>query len=375
MTAQAAATRRFWIWERPEWPRFRFDADALEEAERRFLTGAGVTIGATRHLCDDQRNELSVALLSAEAVETSAIEGEHLDRISVQSSVRRRLGLQADPRKGGAAEAGVAELMVALYAEPGAAFDAERLFAWHRLVMAGRRDLAPIGAWRAHAEPMQIVSGPDYDHRIHYQAPPSARVAAEMAQFLEWSAASAPTGAAPLRPVARAGLAHLWFELIHPFEDGNGRIGRAISERLLSEAFDEPVFTGLAVAIAARRRAYYEALEQAGRGLDATEWLLWFAEAALGAQAETLRMIEHLIAKARLFDRLGDQLHDRQGKALLRLFDAGPDGFIGGMSAANYRSITGASPATAGRDLADLVAKGALMRTGENKGARYWLAR
>jgi len=181
--------------------------------------------------------------------------------------------------------------------------------------------------------------------------------------------------AAMLLPaLTRAGIAHLYFESIHPFEDGNGRIGRAIAEKAIAQSLSRPVLTGLATAMLARRRAYYRALEAGSRSLEITPWLEWFADTALEAQRRTASLVEFLVAKARLLERLREQLNPRQEEALLRMLREGPSGFHGGLSAGNYMTITGASPATATRDLADLVDKRALVRTGERRHARYRVA-
>jgi Fic family protein len=176
-----------------------------------------------------------------------------------------------------------------------------------------------------------------------------------------------------LAPVARAGAAHIWFESIHPYEDGNGRIGRAISEKILAQGLSTPAVTGMASTLLKHRKAYYAALERAHHDLDITDWLLWFAAKALEAQRRTLQHVEFILEKSRLMERLRSQLNPRQERALLRIFEAGPEGFIGGLSAANYMRITGAPTATTTRDLAALVAMGALLRAGEHKSTRYRL--
>ena len=176
-----------------------------------------------------------------------------------------------------------------------------------------------------------------------------------------------------MAPVARAGVAHIWFESIHPYEDGNGRIGRAISEKLLAQGLPTPAVTTMAGTLLLHRKAYYSALELAHADLTITAWLLWFAAKAIEAQRRTLQQVEFVLAKTRMLDRLRHQLNDRQEKALLRLFEAGPGGFVGGLSAGNYMRITGAPPATTTRDLGALVANGALIRSGELKSTRYRL--
>jgi len=195
-----------------------------------------------------------------------------------------------------------------------------------------------------------------------------------MARFAGWFNRTAPQGAKPLPALTRAGITHLYFESIHPFEDGNGRIGRAIAEKVLAQSFGQPTLTALAATILARRKAYYAALEAANKSNEVTAWLAWFAGIALEAQGRTMAQVEFLIEKTRLLDRLRGQVNERQEKALLRMLREGPEGFNGGMSAGNYAGISGASPATATRDLADLVEKGALVRVGERKHARYHIA-
>lgn len=373
-----------WNWQLPDWPDFTWDQDRLTRAEILFAEGAGMVIGSSRHLDDTSRETLVVDIMSVDALATSAIEGEMLDRDSVQSSIRRQLGLAGDRRSVGAAEAGIAEMMVSLYRslpnllDP---LDHEGLHAWHRMVMNGRRDLEAIGRYRTHREPMQIVSGAVYAPRVHFEAPPSEQVQAEMERFLAWFEDSAPTGLRPLPALTRAGLAHLWFESIHPFEDGNGRIGRAIAEKALAQGVTQalvqngadPVLTAVAGTLLKHRKQYYGALEAASRDLEVTDWLLWFAAKVIEAQRRSLAQVEFIIGKARLLERVRGKLNARQEKAVLRMFAAGPEGFTGGLSAGNYRGITGAAPATATRDLADLVALEVLWRTGGRKATRYHL--
>jgi Fic family protein len=223
---------------------------------------------------------------------------------------------------------------------------------------------------------MQIVSrGRSLgEPRVHFEAPPSERVPGEMAAFIAWFNATSPSGDTPLPTLARAGVVHLYFESIHPFEDGNGRIGRALSEKAISQNLGCATYSSLASVILARRKAYYAALERGSSTLHITEWLLWFAEATIEAQRRTMALVEFLLAKTRLLDRLRDQLNPRQERVLLRMFREGPEGFKGGLSAGNYMTITGATSATTTRDLADLVVKGALIRRGERRYARYYLA-
>ena len=302
------------------------------------------------------------------------MKGKSLNRESVQSSIQRQLGLvPADKRRVKPAEQGIAEMMVDLYQSFSKPLSAEMLFGWHRMVTAGRKDLADIGKYRTSREPMQVVSGRIGAPKIHFEAPPSKRVPAEMKRFIAWFNSTAPRSKNPLPAITHAGTAHLYFESLHPFEDGNGRIGRAIAEKAMTQSFGQPVLVSLATTILAHQKNYYSALERANRQNEITDWLVWFAEIALEAQRRTIAQVEFILTKVKLLDRLRGQINERQQKALLRLFREGPEGFKGGLSAGNYSTITGSSPATTTRDLADLVEKGALVRTGERKHARYAL--
>ncbi len=362
-----------WNWQQPDWPRFSWSKDRLARAEERFLLGGGVIVGAVSHLDGESRDRLTVDAMGEEAVTSTEIEGEILDRDSVQSSIRRQLGLATDSRRASPAERGIAEMMVDLYRKFEVPLDGETLCAWHAMLMHGRRDLNEIGRYRTHAESMRVVSGKVYDPHVHFEAPTSARVPEEMQAFLQWFNETSLSGSQPLPALTRAGTAHLYFESIHPFEDGNGRIGRAICEKALAQSLGTPMLTGLAAAVLARRRSYYAMLEASNKGCEITQWLAWFAGTALEAQQRTQTNVDFLIEKTRLLDRLRDVLNERQMAVLLRVLREGPRGFEGGLSAGNYVSIAKTSPATAGRDLADLVGKGAFTRTGERRHARYHL--
>ena len=363
-----------WNWQKPDWPGFSWDQTLLRKAEDHFLMGSGMFVGTIRHLGAIDQEQLTIEAISLEALTTSEIEGEILDRTSVQSSVRKQLGVATDDQQVGAAEQGIAEMMVDLYLSFAEPLSDEMLFAWHRMLVKGRKDLKDLGRYRRSDEAMQIVSGAPYAPKVHFEAPPSSRVPKEMTQFLVWFNRTAPDGADPLPALTRAGIAHLYFVSIHPFEDGNGRIGRAISEKALAQCLGQPTLTALAATILIRRTNYYDALEAANKDTEATSWLSWFAGIAIEAQHRTAARVKFLLDKTRLLDRLRGRLNERQEKALLRMFREGPEGFKGGLSAGNYIRITGTSPATATRDLADMVAKGALARVGERRHARYHLA-
>jgi len=362
-----------WNWQQPGWPNFTYDAAALDPLERQFLRGSGEAFGVIKHVGPDDRDSLTVELISEEAVKTSQIEGEILDRESVQSSLRYQFGLASEDRRVAPAERGIAEMMADLYRNFRDPLSHGTMFTWHRMLMSGERRLHVIGGYRTHADPMQVVSGRADRPKVHFEAPPSSAMAAEMELFVRWFNKTAPTGIEPLPPLIRAGIAHLYFVAIHPFEDGNGRIGRALSEKSLAQNLGQPSLISLSYTIERARNAYYDALERNNKELEITDWLVYFGEMVIEAQRNTIKRVDFYVAKTKLYDRVRGKLNTRQEKVIARMFREGIDGFQGGLSAENYITIAKTSRATATRDLQDLVAVGALTRTGELRHTRYHL--
>lgn len=359
-----------WIWQHQDWPNFRFDEKELAVFENAFLQKAGMLYGAMRHVNEDDRNALTIQLMSEEALKTSEIEGEILDRESVQSSIQRQFGLKTPKKKISPAEQGISEMMVDVYNTYNAPLDHATLFGWHKMLTSGRNDLRDIGCYRTHSEPMQIVSSSLHEPKIHYEAPPSKAMKREMMEFLSWF--NKTSEEQKLGSLARSGIAHLYFESIHPFEDGNGRIGRALSEKTISQDLGRPTLIALSQTIERHRKEYYAALQRNSSGdLNITDWLLFFAQTVLEAQDLTQSTIDFLIGKTKFYDRFAGQFNERQEKVIARLFKEGHQGFEGGLSAENYIRITGAPRATTTRDLQDLVAKGALIKIGELRYTRY----
>lgn len=363
-----------WNWQQADWPALRYDASALESLERQFLLRSGEFIGACKHIGEADHDQLRIELISDEALKTSEIEGELLNRDSVQSSLLHQFGLGPDRPNIPPAERGIAEMMADLYRSFASPLSDRMLFRWHRMLMSGDRTITAVGGYREGLDPMQVVSGPLHRRRIHFEAPPARRVRAEMKAFLAWFNENDPRGRKPLAALARAGIAHLHFESIHPFEDGNGRIGRAVSEKALAQSLGQPSLIALAHTIQRRRKAYYAALERNNKTNEITDWLIYFGETILEAQATSLKRLDFYLAKARFYDRVRNRMNERQEKVIARMFREGIEGFKGGLSAENYISIARTSRATATRDLQDLVSMGALRKTGELKFTRYHLA-
>jgi Fic family protein len=362
-----------WNWEQPNWPNFVYESKALQPLEQQFLLQSGEFIGACKHIGPDDQETLKIELISDEAVKTSEIEGEILNRDSVQSSLRQQLGLGAERPGVTPAERGISEMMVDLYRHFAAPLTDATMFAWHKMLLSGDRTVDVIGGYRKHADAMQVVSGPDYKRTVHFEAPPSSRMSDEMKRFNRWFNDTAPNGNHPLPALTRAGIAHLYFVCIHPFEDGNGRIGRAIAEKSLAQNLSRPSLIALATTIERKRKDYYTALERNNKELEITAWLTYFADTILEAQRNTIKHVDFYVAKAKFYEKFRGRFNARQDKGIARMFREGIEGFKGGLSADNYISISQTSRATATRDLQDLVEKGALTRTGELRHTRYFL--
>jgi Fic family protein len=363
-----------WNWQQPDWPNFTYDSKLLEPLEQNFLLRSGEFIGACKHIGADDQETLRIELISDEAVKTSEIEGEILDRASVQSSLRHQFGLGIERPGVKPAERGISNMMVDLYRRYATPLTDKTMFDWHAMLLSADRSIKVIGGYRTHAEPMQVVSGPDHERKVHFEAPPSKRLPREMKRFIAWFNGTAPGAQNPLPALTRAGVAHLYFECIHPFEDGNGRIGRALAEKSLAQSLGQPSLIALAYTIERRRKDYYAALERNNKENEITDWLKYFAVTVLEAQHNTLERVVFYIAKARFYERLRGRLNERQEKVVVRMFREGVDGFKGGLSAENYISISKTSRATATRDLQDLVEKGALTKTGGLRHTRYYLS-
>ncbi len=362
-----------WNWQQPDWPHFAYDTAALEPFEHRFLRRSGEFIGAFKHIGAGDRDLLKIELISDEALKTSEIEGEILNRDGVQASLRQQFGIGDDQQRVPPAERGIAEMMANLYSGFAEPLTHETMFAWHTMVMSGHRNIQVVGGYRTHAEPMQIVSGHLHDPEVYFEAPPSSRMKQEMDGFVAWFNETAPEGKHPLPALTRAGIAHLTFVSIHPFEDGNGRIGRTLAEKSLAQNLGQPSLIALAWTIERERKAYYAALERSNKENEITDWLTYFAETVLEAQGNTIERLDFYVAKSKFYERFRALLNERQTKVTARMFREGIDGFKGGLSAENYITITKISRATATRDLQDLVACHAFTRTGELRHTRYHL--
>lgn len=365
-----------WIWQSRHWPGISFDAAALAPALSAARRALGEVIGLARALGMEEARNVEAAIWTSESLATAAIEGEKLDLDSVRSSIARRLGLTDTTPSGQRAVEGLLDMMqdaVSRWQQP---LTLKRLCAWQAaLFPTGYSGLHRIatGRLRRGAEPMQIVSGRADKPKVHYVAPPAARLSSEMKKFLFWF----NDESREMDGLARAGIAHLWFEIIHPFEDGNGRVGRAIVDLALAQDLEKhPRIVSLATELSARRADYYAQLREASlEGGDIARWITWFCNSICKACERSTAVMESSLVKARFWTAHSDKpLSAAQRKVINRLLDAGPRGFAGDLTTRKYASITGLSRATAYRDLAALERQGVLTAFGRGKATRYHIA-
>lgn len=383
-----------YIWQHKNWPQFGYDAEKLSALAYRYAKQAAQLSGRLSQTNQDDSITALLDLMVDEAINTNLIEGENLNPASVRSSLQNYLNLTPDPVYVADVKAeGMAALIVDVRKNFHKPLSKDMLFNWHKMVLAGYEDhiLHPeitIGQWRNSHEPMQIVSGPIGYERVHYQAPDAADVNKLMEAFLHWFN-EAPQEDANLTGVIRSGIAHLWFEVIHPFDDGNGRIGRAIIEYALAQDLGVPVVLSMSTHIEKNKKEYYRQLNLAScfetaelnndldnpKALDITLWLTWFIETLMEAQEDAANKIATIFHKSDFWQKHKDTpLTERQVKAINKIFRAGSAGFPNGISAQKYAALAKCSKATATRDLGDLVSKNCLTTEGVGRGVRYFIA-
>lgn len=365
-----------YIWEAPEWPDWRYDLAALAAPLAAAAGAQGLLLGRMYDAGVAQRTEANLVALTADVLKTSEIEGESLNPHSVRSSIARRLGVDI----GALAPVdrhveGIVEMTLDATQHCYAALTRGRLLGWHAaLFPTGYSGLSPIrvGAYRDDARgPMQVVSGSAGRQRVHFEAPPAPRLKKEMPRFLRWVNTHSDH-----HPIIKAGIAHLWFVTLHPFDDGNGRIARAIGDMLLARMDGTDSgrrFYSLSAQIQHERRSYYEILERTQKGtLDITEWLAWFLRNLQSALDAALHTLDTVLAKSRFWQRIaGMPLNERQSKLVNRLLD----GFDGKLTSSKWAAIAKCSPDTALRDINELMTLGVLQRSeGGGRSTAYELA-
>ncbi|WP_439504811.1 Fic family protein [Sediminibacterium sp.] len=356
-------------WQQTDWPLFHYSLEQVEDDLMLFSEKVGWVSGILEALPETTRTEAIIDIILTEAIKTSEIEGEYPNRIDVLSSIRKNLGIHGNVEyiKDKSAE-GLGKLMIDVrktFKEP---LTEEVLFYWHKLLMTDAQKIE-VGKWRTHDDPMLIVSGAMGKQRIHFEAPPSNNVPVQMSRFLKWFNDTAPGGLDEIKKApVRSAIAHLYFESIHPFEDGNGRIGRAIAEKALSQTIGRPIVLSLSNTIEKNKNLYYNTIEKAQQSNKITSWIEYFVKTTLDAQIEAEKQIEFTLRKAKFYDKYRSLINERQNLVIQRMFEEGPNGFEGGMNARKYIGITKTSKATATRDMQTLVEIGAFVLSGKAGG-------
>ena len=368
-----------YIWQHSDWPHFHWYGERLRARLNSVRLLQGRLLGRTEAAPEQTDLEVEMDALIQNAIRTSEIEGEHLDVGSVRSSVARQLGLQKAGISGRPTPESdsLVELLLEATHQPDEALSREQLCRWQAMLFPQGPGLLSdirVGELRGKT-PMQVVSGRVDRPNIHFEAPPRAELDAELDHFIQWFN-SPPSG---LDELLRAGIAHLWLITLHPFDDGNGRVARAATDRALAQAEGQSIrFYSLSAAIMARRSDYYAQLEQSQRGdLDITPWLAWFLDTLEESLQQALRRIDRVLSKTKFWQRHATTvLNERQIKVLNRLLDSADDEFAQGINARKYQSLAKVSKATATRDLTELLEKGCLEKMpGGGRSTRYTLVR
>ncbi len=355
-----------YIWQTKSWPDLRWDSAKLLKPLGNIRFSQGALITQIKELGFEIQQTARADVLVEEALKTSAIEGEKLDPDAVRSSVGRRLGLPGAGLKeiiDQKAE-GLVEILLDATTNYSKKITMERIWSWHAaLFPTGYSGMVKIsvGQWRNDSKgPMRVISGPIGQEKVYFEAPPAKKIDKEMQTFISWINTKDE-----LDGIIRAGIAHIWFVSIHPFDDGNGRIARTLTEMFLAKDENNPKrFYSLSSQIMAERNEYYKILKatQSGKG-DITEWLKWFLECMNRAILNSNTLLKNIMTKARVWKEFAQiKLNERQIKVINRLLDAGVGGFEGGLKNKKYMGIAHTSRATAQRELADLVNKGILIK-------------
>jgi Fic family protein len=374
-----------WIWQHSDWPHLTWQANTLAPLLRQVTLAQGALLGRAQSAEPEMSDDFTLDAQLQNIVNSSAIEGETLNVSSVRSSIARRLGLTEDgtaPRE--ARSEGLAQIMWDATANLDAPLDQTRLLQWHAWLFAGDVDFLGrkirIGDWRG-PDAMQVVSGRVDRPTVHFEAPPRTGLEDRIGEFIAWFNASRSDTA--LDPLLRAAIAHFWFITLHPFDDGNGRLARSLTDLALAQGEPRSIrLYAMSVSILAERKTYYAQLETAQKmqaadsPLDITPWLTWFLHTLLAAIESASTRIDGVLAKSRFWREPRAQgLSAEQVKVLNRLLDGDqPEraGFVHGISASQYQAVAKVSKATATRHLADLVARGCLVKLpGGGRSTRY----
>lgn len=358
-------------WQQNNWPNFEFNETLIDSLSVELAFELGEIKGIIDSLTIEAKEETILQIMIAEAMQTSAIEGEFYSRQDVMSSIKKNLGITDNLSgvKDKNAQA-ISKLTVEVRKAKNTSIDEKTIKIWHAILMEYSLKIN-AGNYRIGEESMQIISGTFGKEKVHFKAPPSNKIATEMKQFIKWYQNFKVKSSEIKKALLKTAIAHLYFETIHPFEDGNGRIGRAIAEKCFSECTNKPILISISTAIEQNKKVYYDALKKAQRSLEITDWIIYFSKIILQSHKNTKQIIQFTLQKVGFLDRHRNSINERQNKAILKMFEAGIVGFEGGMTSKKYVSINKISRATATRDLQDLFEKHVLKQKGDGRNISY----
>jgi len=361
-------------WQFKNFPDFTFDESNIQPQIENFALAIGEANGLLLGFSEASKQEIFIEMMLVEALKTSEIEGEFFSREEVMSSLKHNLGIKDfhQTTKNNKANA-IAQLMIEVqntYAKP---LDETLILHWHKLLMNSEKRIN-AGKYRSGIEPMQVISGSHGNFTVHYEAPPSTELPNLMTNFFHWYQNFSKKELGKIgEAMLLSAIAHLYFETLHPFEDGNGRIGRALAEKALAEKLEIPVFISLSKAIEKNKAQYYSELKKAQRDLQITDWVIYFFNILTEAITDTKTLVLFRLKKTKFFEKFKNNLNERQLKTITKMMEQGENGFQGGMTAKKYISINKTSKATATRDLQELAEINAFVKIGAGRSVTYQL--
>lgn len=361
-----------YFWQHREFPNFHFKIEEYSSHFQEFAAQLGEVNGLFVNVSEANKKEIILQVILSEALKTSEIEGEYFSREDVMSSLQKQLGISdyVTPSKDKRANA-ISELMIQVRNDYQNPLSLQMLREWHQTLMKIDKTVRE-GEWRTSTDAMQIISGRAGKIEIHFEAPPSKELPQLLVEFEKWYQNFSYHEIGQIgRAMLRSALVHLYFETLHPFEDGNGRIGRALAEKALAETLEKSVVISISKKIEENKKEYYETLKHTQRTQEISKWLDYFFNILIEAQKEVKETVLYVIEKALYFDRFKTQLNERQLKAIQKMTEKGKDNFEGGMTAKKYITITKTSKATATRDLQLLFEIGAFIREGDGRSVKY----
>lgn len=363
-----------YIWQAKKFPNFSFDKNKIAPFIEQFTLALGQSNGLIMGFTKETQNEIFSEIMLSEALKTSEIEGEYFSREDVMSSLQANIGAKEYHKSGKNKKAdSIAHLLIEARKEWNKPLTEKIILNWHKILMEHEKGIN-AGQYRKGTEAMQVISGRFGEIEVHYEAPPSFEISKLMTDFIEWYHNFSEKELGKVgEAIVFSALVHLYFETLHPFEDGNGRIGRVLAEKSLAEKLGFPITVSISNSIEKNKKQYYEALKAAQRNLKVTEWILYFVAILQDALHESQKIILFTIKKSHFFDQFKNQINEREHKAILKMMEQGYTGFKGGMTAKKYQSINKTSKATATRDLQHLTSIGAFTSHGGGRSVSYEL--